>query len=46
MQVTDAGLKHLNVLPSLTGLILPGPQITDAGLAEIKAALPKCKVSK
>ena len=45
-QITDAGLVHLKGLTSLTRLDLYGTQITDAGLAEIRAALPKCNVSK
>ncbi len=34
------------VAASLEFLDLTGTQITDAGLAEIKAALPKCAVTK
>ena len=45
-QITDAGLEHINELTSLTELDLYGTQITDAGLAEIKAALPNCDISK
>jgi hypothetical protein len=46
-QVADAGLVHLKGLTSLTWLNVSScPQITDAGLAELKAALPKCVVNK
>ena len=37
-------LEHLKGLTSLTTLLLARTQITDTGLAEIKAALPKCRV--
>jgi hypothetical protein len=42
--VIVAALVHLKALTSLTVLWLRGTPITDAGLAEIKAALPKCRV--
>ncbi|HIE98042.1 MAG TPA: hypothetical protein EYQ63_13760 [Fuerstia sp.] len=42
--VTDAGLEHLKGLTKLNFLDLNVTQVTDAGLAEIKAALPKCKM--
>ncbi len=45
-QITDAGLEHLTGMTSLTDLSLRDTQITDSGLAEIKAALPKCRVFK
>ncbi len=45
-QITDAESVHLKGLTSLRDLFLSRTQITDAGLAEIKAALPKCRVSK
>jgi hypothetical protein len=43
---TDAGLEHLKGLTSLENLELHNTPITDTGLAEIKAALPTCEVSK
>ena len=41
-QVTDAGLVHLKGLPNLELLNLIGTQVTAAGVAELKKALPKC----
>jgi hypothetical protein len=42
--VTDAGLAHLKALTNLTQLSLDGTQVTDAGVADLRKALPKCKV--
>jgi len=42
-QITDAGLVHLSGLTSLQELDLPS-QITDAGLAKLKEALPNCDI--
>ena len=44
--VTDAGLTHLKGLKALTYLGLNRTQITDAGVAELQKALPKCKITK
>lgn len=44
--ITDAGLEHLMGLPSLKSLNLAGTQVTDAGVAELRAALPDCKVGQ
>jgi flagellar basal body-associated protein FliL len=44
-QITDAGLVHLTGLKNLVSLGLHGTQITDAGIAELKKALPDCKIS-
>ena len=43
-QITDAGLGHLTGLTNLQELRLSGTQVTDAGVAELKQALPKCKI--
>ena len=45
--VTDAGLVHLKGLTNLTNLILPyHTQVTDAGVAELKKALPNCDINR
>ena len=46
--VRDAGLIHLagEGLTNLTELNLVGTEVTDAGIAELKQALPDCKISK
>ena len=43
-QITDAGLGHLTGRTNLQELRLSGTQVTDAGVAELKQALPKCKI--
>ena len=43
-QITDAGLKEVAKLQQLTSLELRGTGVTDAGAAELKKALPKCKI--
>ena len=45
-QITDAGLVHLKGLTNLKTLVLMQTQITDAGVAELKQALPKCRLLK
>ena len=42
-QITDAGLSHLKGMTKLQELWLPS-RITDAGVAELKKALPNCKI--
>jgi len=42
---TDIGLIHLKSLTSKKKLAL-GSQITDAGMKEIKAALPECRIMR
>ena len=42
--LTDAGLVHLKGLTSLVFLFLIETQITDAGIADLKMALPDCKI--
>jgi hypothetical protein len=44
--VTDAGLAHLKQMKSLRTLTLESTKVTEAGIAELKAALPECKVVK
>ncbi len=45
--ITDAGMEHLKGMTSLKSLDLSfTKKITDAGLAEIQAALPECDVIK
>ena len=41
--LTDAGLVHLKGLTKLEDLNLIGTQVTAAGVAELKKALPKCR---
>ena len=42
--VDDAGLMSLRQLASLTTLGLNGSRVTAAGVAELQAALPNCKI--
>ena len=44
--ITDAGLVHLKGLTNLEGLLLIGTQVTDAGVAKLKEALPDCRISR
>ncbi len=44
-QITDAGLVHLEGLTSLRMLFLHNTQITDAGVAKLKEALPECDIT-
>ena len=44
-QITDAGLKEVAKLQKLERLSLLGTKITDAGVAELRKALPKCFIS-
>ena len=39
-------LVHLKGLTKLQALYLNGTKVTDAGVAELKKALPNCKISK
>ena len=43
--ITDVGLKEVTKLQNLRSLSLRDTQITDAGVAELKKALPKCEIS-
>ena len=42
--LTDAGLVHLAGLTKPEELYLYDTQVTDAGVAELKKALPKCGI--
>ena len=43
-KTTDAGLKGLAKLQKLENLLLEDTQITNAGVAELKKALPNCEI--
>ena len=43
-KATDAALAHLQGLTSLQRLYLNNTQVTDAGLAELRKTLPKCRI--
>jgi hypothetical protein len=46
-KITDAGLKEVAKLQQLTSLNLRRcDEITDAGVAELKKALPKCEIDR
>jgi hypothetical protein len=45
-QVTDAGIATLTQLPRLTEVFVYGSQIGDEGRAELKRALPNCKIDR
>jgi hypothetical protein len=44
--VTDAGLVHLKSLRNLKCIDLSGTKVTDAGIAQLRRALPGLKVSE
>jgi hypothetical protein len=45
--ITDAGLRHLEALKRLEVLLLAGcPKVTDAGVARLKKALPRCDIHR
>ena len=43
-QLTDAGLVHLKGLTKLKLLVVSGTRVTNRGVAELKKALPNCKI--
>ena len=43
--MTDAGLKELARFQKLERLIVGGSPVTEAGMAALKEALPKCNIS-
>jgi internalin A len=45
-QVTDSGLQELAGLNNLQTLGLDGTRSTDAGVAELRKALPKCNIQR
>ena len=44
--MTDAGLKELAAIKSLPHLYLRGTKVTDQGVAELRKALPECKITR
>ena len=44
LEVLEAGLEHLKGLTNLKTLQLRSTQITDAGIAELRQALPNCNI--
>ncbi len=42
--ITDAALKELTGLKELWGLSLTNTKVTEAGVEELKKALPKCEI--
>ena len=44
--LTDAGLVHIKGLTKLGNLDLSFSQVTRAGIAELKKALPKCNIGR
>ena len=45
-QITNAGLKELAGLTNLQMLHVGGTMVTEAGLIELRKALPECKTSQ
>ena len=45
-QTTDDHLTGLQLQTNLQTILLGRTKITDAGVAELKKALPKCKIVK
>jgi hypothetical protein len=43
--ITDAGLKHLAKLSGLRTLDLYGTEVSEEGAAELREALPRCKIT-
>ena len=45
-KITDAGLVHIKELTNLRLVDLSFTQVSDAGIAELRKALPNCKIIK
>lgn len=45
MPISDAGLVHLEPLKSLQLLSLTGTNVTPAGIAKLRAAIPSCTIA-
>ena len=45
-KLTDTGLVHLKGLTNLQSLSLISTKVTDAGVKDLQAALPNCKIEK
>jgi hypothetical protein len=43
-KITDAQLRHLRSLPSLQSINLTKTNVTDVGVAELQAAMPRLKI--
>jgi Leucine-rich repeat (LRR) protein len=46
INVTDAGLVNLKDLASLRSLDLSGTKVTDAGVKQLRIAMPNCQISR
>ncbi|HEV3341171.1 MAG TPA: leucine-rich repeat domain-containing protein [Pirellulales bacterium] len=46
IRITDAGLQHLRGLRDLQLLDLRGTRVTDAGMAQLQAAMPNCQIRR
>ena len=44
--VKDADLEQLMALKQLRYVLLPSPNVTDAGAAKLQKALPNCKIDR
>jgi hypothetical protein len=42
--ISDEGLEHLKGFPNLEELELHGTQVTDAGIADLRKALPNVRI--
>ena len=45
-KITDKGLRHLHSLSKLRQLNVGGTKVTDKAIAELRQALPECKVQR